>query len=58
MGHPAQFGQIGSNPGVLVDFGRDMAVEIAIRAFRLTKWPVDIEPEPSVAPIFSQNSLR
>jgi hypothetical protein len=40
-----ELAQQGAPPGVLVDRGADMAVEIAIRALRLAERPMDVDRE-------------
>ncbi len=53
-----QLTNIGARPSRLVDLSHNVAVEIAIRAFGLAKWPMDIEAKATVLPIFSQNCPR
>ena len=43
---------------MLVNLAHDMAVEIAIGAFRGAERPMDIEAEPDLLPIFTQSSLQ
>ena len=49
-------GQIGARPAILVDGRDDVTVKVAIGAFRLAKWPVNVEPKAPVFPILRQSN--
>ena len=56
IGSALKLGKIGIPPSGLVDLAANVAVKVAIGTFRLAKWPMDIEAEAALLPIFSQNS--
>jgi hypothetical protein len=46
----------GAEPLSLVDAGGDVAVEVAVGAFRLAEGPVEVEAEAGVAPVVHQGN--
>lgn len=51
---PVHFRQVGVTPPVMVDELGDVTVEVAIGTLRLTKGPMNIDPEAAGLPVFSQ----